>query len=444
MKKIPINFNLNLFPPISQGKKKTFTPSDIHQSKPYTMLRRTLIVCRPEPTSFTSRSARYEEEYSVPQTSEVVPHKPELIASSKETVGWVGLGDMGMGLSWKLIKDPNNTVHIWNRNERKLRAFSQHADEALQRFVHQRQSLLDVPRFANIIFVSLANIRAVRETLLDRDDSLIYNAKPGTIIVDHSTVDIETTNEINEIASARGVHYLDAPIAGSTELAQSGNISVMVGGDQLAFRRVAKLISKYAHCVEYMGESGSGTATKIVHEATAAMQAVVSAETALLAKSLGLTDLDSLNRVFDASLSGSNMLRRNSLYFPEQFDAKMKLATSLSISRTAKNLAILDTHMSKVGLDSFLPMTKTAQRIVRDCGEAGGHDADISSVLHFLNKEEPNLSVHWDVPVTDVDQNRQLQQSIDEANNAGVCIYFRLRCVFITNHSFIFFSIFAP
>eukprot|EP01061_Rhynchopus_euleeides_P022834 TRINITY_DN37278_c0_g1_i2.p1 TRINITY_DN37278_c0_g1~~TRINITY_DN37278_c0_g1_i2.p1 ORF type:complete len:550 (+),score=164.50 TRINITY_DN37278_c0_g1_i2:229-1650(+) len=321
---------------------------------------------------------------------------------------------MGMNMVWKLVKEPTHSVHVWTRNERKMRAYAEHVEQKTQRYVHQRQLLVDIPRFADVIFVSLANIRAVREVMIERDDALIYNAKPGTIVVDHSTVDLDATSEIAEIARARGVHYLDAPIAGSSELAQSGSLTVMVGGDQLAFRRVAKLMAKYAHCVEYMGESGSGTSAKMVHEAASAMHAVVSAETALLAKSLGVTNLDTMSRVMDASLGGSNMFRRNSLYFPEQFDARMKIGTSQSVSRCAKNLAILDEHVSKVGLSNFLPCTKVAQRVVRDCGEAGGHDADISSVLHFLNPNEPNMSVHWDVPVTDAAQNAVLRSAIEK------------------------------
>eukprot|EP01059_Diplonema_ambulator_P020326 TRINITY_DN34079_c0_g1_i1.p1 TRINITY_DN34079_c0_g1~~TRINITY_DN34079_c0_g1_i1.p1 ORF type:complete len:437 (+),score=66.53 TRINITY_DN34079_c0_g1_i1:76-1311(+) len=281
-----------------------------------------------------------------------------------------------------------------------MRAYAGYVEEVMKRGVFQRTMLLDIPRFADVIIVCVANIRAARDVLLQRDDSILLNAKPGTIIINHTTLDLPTTHELASLASARGLYYLDAPIAGSPELAQTGNITVMVGGDELAFKRVYRIMSKYAHCVEYMGETGKGTATKLIHENLAAVHAVASAEAAVLAKTLGVTDMDKLTRVMDNSLGGSNMFRRNAMYFPEQFRTRGKIATGQTISRMAKNIAILDSDVLSSGMRDVLPLSTASHDIINRCGQAGGHDADITSVLHFLSPTNPNTTIPWDVPVS--------------------------------------------
>eukprot|EP01063_Lacrimia_lanifica_P041593 TRINITY_DN9744_c0_g2_i1.p1 TRINITY_DN9744_c0_g2~~TRINITY_DN9744_c0_g2_i1.p1 ORF type:complete len:530 (+),score=170.22 TRINITY_DN9744_c0_g2_i1:45-1634(+) len=387
------------------------------------MLRRALCLLRPEPfaaaTGQQFHGFRADEPKPMMDASMSELQKPQVLVKDREKIGWVGLGDMGMGMLWKVVKEPQHSVHVWNRNERKLKAYAKYVEESLQRHMFQRPMLLDVPRFADVIVVSLGNIRAVREVLLERDDSILYNASPGTIIIDHSTVDAATTAECQQIADARGVAYLDAPIVGSPELAKTGNLSVMVGGDPHAYRRVARIMAKYAQCVEYMGESGSGTRAKMVAEAAIAVQAVASAETALLAKSMGIGNMDSLTRLLDHSLAGSNMFKRNAPFWPSQFTTKTKIGTGQSVSRSAKNLRILNNHLHDAppDLHTNLPYLRKAQEIVNACGNAGGHDADVSSVLHFLNPDDHNTDIYWDVPVDDKAQNAALQRHLEQESH---------------------------
>eukprot|EP01060_Flectonema_neradi_P019541 TRINITY_DN2670_c7_g1_i1.p1 TRINITY_DN2670_c7_g1~~TRINITY_DN2670_c7_g1_i1.p1 ORF type:complete len:488 (+),score=93.55 TRINITY_DN2670_c7_g1_i1:30-1466(+) len=323
-----------------------------------------------------------------------IMQKPEVMVQDKMKVGWVGLGNMGMGMSWKIIKEPTNTVHLWTRSERKLEGYCKYMEEQMNRWVFQRPLLIDIPRFADIIFVSLANIRATREVLLERDDAILYNAKPGTVIVNHSTVDPETCEELAQVAAARDLLYLDAPVAGSPELSQTGNLTVMVGGDEMGYRKAAKLMSRYASTIQYMGPAGAGTRTKILVEAVGAAQNVLSAECALLAKSLGLNDFDQLSNVVDSTLSGSNMLRRNLPYMAHQFQASDKVFTGTTISRQVKNLRIMERAIPQ-NLNEMLPLISRSKDIALATGEAGGHDADISSVLHFLNPANPNTEINW-------------------------------------------------
>ena len=332
-------------------------------------------------------------------------HKPEVMVKDRMKVGWVGLGNMGMGMAWKIIKEPTNTVHLWTRSERKLEGYSKYMEEQMNRWVFRRPLLIDIPRFSDIIFVSLANIRATREVLLERDDAILYNCKPGTVIVNHSTVDPETCAELAQIAAARDLLYLDAPISGSPELSQSGNLTVMVGGDEIGFRKASKLMSRYASNIQYMGPAGAGTRTKVLVEAVGAAQNVLSAECALLAKSLGLNDFDTLSNVIDGTLSGSNMLKRNLPFMSHQFQATDKVFTGTKISSQVKNLRIMERAVPSE-LRPMLPLISRSQDITVATGDAGGHDADISSVLHFLNPTNPNTEINWKTSIHSEEDNQ--------------------------------------
>lgn len=357
--------------------------------------------------------------------------RPEVLIKERLRLGWIGLGDMGMGMAWKVAMDPSHSLHVWTRNERKLHAYAAMIENQMRRHIFQRPQLLDVPRFADAIFVSLGTIRAVREVLLERDDAVLFNAREGSIVVDHSSVDLDTTAECHRIAAARGVRFIDAPVAGSPELASTGNLTVMAGGDQQAVRRVAGVIGKYAHCLEWMGPSGSGTKAKMVHEQAAALHAAASAETAILARALEIRDLDKLTRVCDSSLGGSNMLRRNAAYWPAQFTSRAKVATGQTVSRTVRSLAIVDDFVRRSDaatpappgaddtpgpLHRSLGLTRATTAAFVRCGEAGGHDADVSSVVHFLDPGSSGgdiVPVAWDVPVGDEVRNAQLRSRIE-------------------------------
>eukprot|EP00756_Hemistasia_phaeocysticola_P052271 Hpha_TRINITY_DN27483_c0_g1::TRINITY_DN27483_c0_g1_i1::g.193857::m.193857 len=362
--------------------------------------------------------------------------RPQAWVKDKARIGWVGLGEMGMGMAWKLAKDPQNSLHVWTRSERKLRAYGKMLEEKLNRHVFERPILLDVPRFADIIFVSLANIKAVREVLLERDDALLFNARAGSVVVDHSTVDLETSAECARIAAARGLHYLDAPLVGSPELAGSGNLTCVVGGDRAAFARVVKHINGYAHAAEWMGPSGSGCRAKMVLEQSCALHAAAAAETAMLARALEVPDLDALIRAGDASLGGSNMMRRSGGYWPLQFTSRTKVATGMTVSRVVRNMTLVERFVRTADLEKAkntpglseeapgalersLPLTAAARDAFRRCGDAGGHDADVTSVVHFLDPESRGdsiMPVEWSVPVADELRTEQARRRAERAD----------------------------
>ena len=173
--------------------------------------------------------------------------------------GFIGLGAMGSRMATNLARS-GNLVAVWNRTAAKAEAF------AHEMRVESAASPADLAARCEVIL-----------TCVSRDGDLIEVVRaleaglaPGQVVVDTSTVSAGTARKIAAHLREIAVAFLDAPVSGGVEGAETGSLAMMVGGEEAALARVRPVLAAVAARIVFMGPSGSGQATKAVNQIMAA------------------------------------------------------------------------------------------------------------------------------------------------------------------------------
>ena len=174
-------------------------------------------------------------------------------------VGFIGLGAMGIGMASNLAK-AGCLDAVYNRTQAKAEAFASEWSVVIrdtpQALAEQADvMLLCVSADADV----LAMVAAIAET-----------AKPGSVVVDMSTVSRDTACHAAALLAARQIDFLDAPVSGGVEGAREGRLVMMVGGDAEVLARVHPVLAPMTRAIEHLGATGSGQACKAVNQIMAA------------------------------------------------------------------------------------------------------------------------------------------------------------------------------
>ncbi len=173
-----------------------------------------------------------------------------------ETVGFIGLGNMGGGMANNIQKAGYPMV-VYDLREEAARPL-------LEGGARLANSPEEVASLCDVTFTSLPGPKEVEEVSLGAE-GVLAGIKPGGIFIDLSTSRPTLIREIEPRFRQKGAHVLDAPISGGKSGAASGNLAVMVGGDREIFDRVKPLLDSFGDKVFYAGEIGAGSVAKLVH-----------------------------------------------------------------------------------------------------------------------------------------------------------------------------------
>jgi 3-hydroxyisobutyrate dehydrogenase len=170
-------------------------------------------------------------------------------------IAFAGLGVMGGPMARHLVR-AGHQVTGCNRTLEKARAWASATGGSYTETVDQ------AAREAEVFILCVGNDDDVRSTL----DLIQPELRPGAIIVDHTTTSAKVAREMAARALNHDLHFIDAPVSGGQAGAESGQLSVMAGGDETALSRVREVLMAYSKAVQYMGPSGSGQLTKMVNQ----------------------------------------------------------------------------------------------------------------------------------------------------------------------------------
>ena len=194
-------------------------------------------------------------------------------------VGFIGLGVMGSRMVATLARG-GYALDVFDLDPAKTRAVAEAgvAAAASARAVAER---------SDVVFTSLPWPATVREVYLGAG-GVVEAARPGTILVDMSTVDPETTRAVHAAAAARGVHHLDAPVSGGYREAENGTLVIIVGGERDAFERAKPVLEVLGASVHHAGPSGAGNIVKLVNNVMSMGNMLVAAEVFVLGVKAGM------------------------------------------------------------------------------------------------------------------------------------------------------------
>ena len=193
-------------------------------------------------------------------------------------VGCVGLGAMGLPIARRLIA-AGYQVAVNNRSQASVRELVALGAEPLP-------AAAAIGAACDFVLTALPTPDIVREVYLG-ERGLLAGARQGAILIDLSTVSPELSRAIERAARERGLAFLDAPISGGPEGAINGTLTIMCGGDALAFERARPVFEVFGERIYHAGPSGAGCTIKLVNQLLVSIHAVATAEAFALATRAG-------------------------------------------------------------------------------------------------------------------------------------------------------------
>ncbi|MEM7467566.1 MAG: NAD(P)-dependent oxidoreductase [Pseudomonadota bacterium] len=193
----------------------------------------------------------------------------------KQTVGLIGLGNMGCQFAKRLI-DHEFKISVWGRTPEKLKSW----ETAGVTVTANPQELAET---TDVVILCVTDTTAVEQVVFAKH-GIAASTKP-VVLIDHSTIHPVTTQEFaDRLLTANRSSWLDIPVSGGPAGAQSGTLIGMAGGDEKILTQVTHILSSYIERLTRMGDVGAGQATKVVN------QMVVGGNIAVLAEALNYAD----------------------------------------------------------------------------------------------------------------------------------------------------------
>lgn len=209
-----------------------------------------------------------------------------------ERIGFVGLGIMGQGMARNLLKK-GFAVRVWNRTASKIDALVADGAEA-------GSSPADVAAHCDIVVTCVSDTPDVEAVILG-EQGIVQTAKPGSLVIDCSTISPQATREIAAQLQAKGIHMVDAPVSGGSEGAAKGTLTIMVGGSEEDFQRALPALQAMGKTITHIGEIGTGQVVKLVNQVLVVGNCLAMSEALLLAQAGGVD----LQKTFDAISQGA-------------------------------------------------------------------------------------------------------------------------------------------
>ena len=195
-------------------------------------------------------------------------------------LGFIGLGVMGAPMCRNLAAKSGQEVRAYDSDLDALAQMDQTG-------VTPAESIRDVAEHADIVFLSLPGGSQVNAVCLGAG-SLLTHLKPGGLVVDFSTTPVKLARDLSARFLARGIQFVDAPVARTRQAAKDGTLSVMVGGPEKVFTRIKPLLECVASDITHCGGPGAGQAMKLVNNLVLFQNVVALAEALALIRHAGV------------------------------------------------------------------------------------------------------------------------------------------------------------
>jgi 3-hydroxyisobutyrate dehydrogenase-like beta-hydroxyacid dehydrogenase len=283
------------------------------------------------------------------------------------SVGFVGLGTMGSRIAGRLLAS-GHEVHATNRTVAK-------AQPLIDRGLRWHATPREVAAAADVV-LSMVSDDAALEAITAGRDGVLAGLTRGKVYIDMSTVSPQASVTIAERVRSIGARMLDAPVSGSVPQAESGTLTIMVGGEEAAFRSVEPLLRELGHSVTRVGENGQGLLLKLAINISLAVQTLAFSEGLVLAERGGIEPRLAA-RVMSASSIGSPMLQAR---VPLLLDLPETAWFDVQLMHKDVRLAL----QAATGLGVTLPSAATAGDMLAKARELGYAERDIAALHQVL------------------------------------------------------------
>jgi 2-hydroxy-3-oxopropionate reductase len=284
-------------------------------------------------------------------------------------LGFIGLGIMGKPMAMNLLK-AGYSLTVYDIVPEKIK-------EVVGAGAVAVSSSKEVAEKSEIVITMLPNSPEVKEAVLGKD-GVLDGARPGSILIDMSSIAPLASKEVSERAKEKKVIMLDAPVSGGEPKAVEGTLAIMVGGPAETFEQVKDILGVMGASVTRVGEIGSGNTTKLANQIIVALNIAAMSEAMVLATKAGV-DPKNVFEAIRGGLAGSTVL-----------DAKMPLALKgnfkpgFRIELHIKDLAnALDTA-HEMGVP--IPLSSVVMEVMQALKVDGKGSDDHGGIIQFYEK----------------------------------------------------------
>lgn len=239
-------------------------------------------------------------------------------------------------------------------------------------------SLAEMANQADIVCTCLPDVAASEAVYLG-EDGLAVNARAGQVLIEHSTIAPSLAVRVGEAAAKRGAGYLDAPVSGGVERAESGTLTIMAGGRQEHFDTARPVLEAMGANLNLVGAVGQGSVVKLTNQLLVGIHTMAACEGFLFGTSAG-ADGKQLLDVLATSWGASNMLTRNG---PMMLSGDY--GSLAPVRLLAKDLGLIEDAADEIGVP--LPLVQRTRALFDEGLARGLSESDISSLITLFNRE---------------------------------------------------------
>ena len=283
-------------------------------------------------------------------------------------IGFIGLGAMGIHMARNLAK-ANSLETVFNRTVSKTESIEKEFTCSVS------TSPSELAKQCEVIIISVSRDTDVLEIV----NEIKTDIKKNSIVIDTSTVSSDTAKKAASLLSEVNCNFLDCPVSGGVEGARNATLAMMVGGDEKILDKVRPILNSIAKNIVYMGENGSGQATKAVNQIMAAGINQAVTEALAFGKAMNLP----MNKVIEIVSTGAAgnwfLEHRGKTMISGEFEPGFKL------SLHHKDLSICQSMTSSLNKNAF-PIIKMTLADYQQLIDKGHGNEDISALFRLKQK----------------------------------------------------------
>lgn len=292
-------------------------------------------------------------------------------------IGFIGLGHMGLPMAINLLK-AGHEVTGYDLQQTALNQFAA-AGGSIATNLH------NVAHNKDIIITMLQTGQQVLK-VCQAPDGLFSAIRDGALYIDCSTIDVDSSRQVHELAQAKNLLAVDAPVSGGTAGAAAGTLTFMVGGTSTAFQKAQPILAQMGQKIIHTGVAGSGQAAKICNNMILGISMIAISEAFVLAKQLQLEP----EKLFEVVSNSSGQCWAMNKYVPvagilDNVPANNDYKPGFAAAMMLKDLLLSQDSAQAVHLNT--PLGAKATDLYQEFIKQGFGETDFSAIIKLIEKE---------------------------------------------------------
>jgi len=289
-------------------------------------------------------------------------------------IAFIGLGNMGLPMAVNLIKAGHQVEGV-DVNPASVAKLKEAGGTPVE-FAHVAAGRADA------VITMLPAGQHVRDVYLG-PNGIVATANPGTLLIDCSTIDVDTARAVAAEAEKKGLFMVDAPVSGGVGGATAGTLTFMVGGTAQAYQRAEPILQKMGKTIVHAGGAGNGQAAKICNNMILGISMIAVSEAFVMAEKLGLDH----QKLFDISSKSSGQCWALTTYCPvpgpvPTSPANRNYEPGFTVAMMLKDLRLAQEAARAVGANA--EMGAEAERLYSAYADSGEAGRDFSAIVRFI------------------------------------------------------------